>query len=95
MIACRTSSLRNRSLVVVGILLMCVCVLMQMLGVPSTLLSPSDSSDLLGSSVLEGLSVPPHVPEVFRLVTSAMAVVLTPAVPISVVASVLFHPPVR
>lgn len=74
---------------------LCVCVLVQMLGVPATLLSPADFVDLLGSSVLEGFSVLPQVPQVFRSVTSAMALDLTPAAPVPVLASALFHPPVQ
>jgi hypothetical protein len=41
--------------------LLCLCVVVQMLGVPATLLSPDGASDLLGASVLEGFSILPSV----------------------------------
>jgi hypothetical protein len=40
------------------ILLLCLCVVVQMLGVPATLLSPSAPDDILSASNLEGLSLP-------------------------------------
>lgn len=43
------------------LLLLCLCVFVQMLGVPPTLLDPAAASDAWGDSVLEGLSVPPSL----------------------------------
>lgn len=39
-------------------LVLCFCVIMQMLGAPVTLLSAGDSSDEFAGSVLEGFAVP-------------------------------------
>lgn len=83
-----------RGSVVVVILFLCICVVLQMLGVPVTLLNPSLSSDILGTSVLEGFSVPPAPPHLnpfsaFVLVTQGHASVHMP-----LLASDLFHPPV-
>ncbi|TKB82017.1 MAG: hypothetical protein E8D44_13020 [Nitrospira sp.] len=74
---------------------LCLCVMVQMLGVPATLLSPADSSDLLGSSVLEGFSVISPSPE---LVLPAISIALSNVSPLAlafVIAATLFHPPVR
>ena len=53
---------RSRGVRTVAILFLCLSVLIQMLGVPPTLLSPALSLDTLGESVLEGFSIPPTVP---------------------------------
>lgn len=76
------------------ILLLCLCVLLQMLGVPATLLSPADAADALGASVLEGFSVLPALPqlELQREICSFVDVHSSMHVP--VLASVPFHPPV-
>lgn len=42
---------------------LCMCVMMQMLGVPVTLLHAADASDTIAASVLEGFSVPPTLPQ--------------------------------
>jgi hypothetical protein len=67
----------------------------QMLGVPPTLLSPADSSDLFGSSLMEGFSVVPQSPEP---ILSAISIALSNVSPLAlafVIAATLFHPPVR
>lgn len=51
------AGLRHRSLCIVALAL-CLCVIMQMLGVPVTLLSVGDSGDEFSGSVLEGFAVP-------------------------------------
>lgn len=42
----------------VSVTVLCLCVFMQMLGVPMTLLSNGDSSDDFSGSILEGFAVP-------------------------------------
>lgn len=74
---------------------LCLCVMAQMLGVPATLLSPADSSDLPGSSVLEGFSVIPPSPELTLPATSIAMVNFSPPEPVLVIAATLFHPPAR
>ena len=74
---------------------LCLCVMAQMLGVPATLLSPADSPDLLGSSVLEGFSILPPPPDMSLPATSVAASSFSSLSHVPVLASVLFHPPVR
>jgi len=74
--------------------LLCACVVVQMLGVPATLLDPAAASDTLGNSVLEGFSVPPSVIEIRPLtkaqpVTDILHVFTRP-----LLITVPFHPPV-
>lgn len=73
----------------------CLCVMAQMLGVPTTLLNPADSSDLLGSTVLEGFSVIPPTPELFLPTISVAISGFLPPVLAFVIAATLFHPPVH
>ena len=49
--------LRRRSLCVVALAL-CLCIIMEMLGAPGTVLSAGDISDEFSGSVLEGFSLP-------------------------------------
>jgi hypothetical protein len=74
---------------------LCVCIILQMLGVPVTLLNPSLASDTLEASVLEGFSVPPTFPELVLSPESVLVSEFYPEVPVPVLASVLFHPPLR
>lgn len=76
------------------VILVCLCVLLQMLGAPTTLLSPADAADVLGASVLEGFAVLPALPqlELQREICSFVDVHFSMHVP--VLASVHFHPPV-
>lgn len=67
----------------------------QMLGVPATLLNPADSSDLLGSSVLEGFSVIPPSPDIALSAISVAAPNFSSFSHVPVMASAVFHPPVR
>ena len=76
-------------------LCLCLCVMVQMLGVPATLLSPADSSDLLGSSVLEGFSLIPPSPELFLPTIFGAMSNISPPVHAFVITDTLFHPPVR
>lgn len=74
---------------------LCLCVMAQMLGVPATLLSPADFSDVLSSSVLEGFSLIPPSPELFLPTISVAISGFLPPVFAFVIAATLFHPPVR
>jgi hypothetical protein len=66
-----------------------------MLGVPVTLLSLADASDLLGSSVLEGFSIVPPSPELLLPNSSIVIANVSPSEYVLVIAAALFHPPVR
>ena len=75
------------------VLLLCVCILVQMLGVPATLLNAGHSLQLDESSVLEGWSIqvrdlrPPVFPE-FVLATGVQPFLCVP-----ILAGALFRPP--
>lgn len=85
---------RSRSGLLI-VLCLCVCVMAQMLGVPVTLMNPGEFSDLLGSSVLEGFSVLPQVPKLLLSFTLSVLVDVSSPAHVPVIASALFHPPVR
>lgn len=76
-------------------MLLCVCVLVQMLGVPGTLLHPVDISDAAAASVLEGFSVPPALPQLALSSGSVLLADAHPLLHVPILASALFHPPVR
>jgi hypothetical protein len=75
------------------IMLLCLCVMAQMLGVPATLLHSLETVDALAVSVSEGFSVPSSFPQP----TPSVEMVLVTDSPVSVhmpvLASALFHPP--
>jgi len=76
------------------VMLLCLCIMAQMLGVPVTLLNPAVAADTLAVSVSEGFSVPSSLPQ---LTPSGEMVPVTDAQPfvhVLVLASALFHPPV-
>jgi hypothetical protein len=84
--------LRDRSLCVMALAL-CLCVIMQMLGAPVTLLSAGDTSDDFSGSVLEGFSLPQMRPPLTRSSESVSAVEPPRPAHILVLASEQFHPP--
>jgi len=75
------------------ILFLCLCVVLQMLGVPATLLSPVVSTDLVSSLALEGLSLPQTTLDLNVTCLSSIpsSAPLTLYLPILV--SSVFHPP--
>jgi hypothetical protein len=77
------------------VMVLCFLVVVQILGVPVTLLSPPEVADTVAGSVLGGGSIPPSLSQLMASfetisVTDAQAIVHTP-----VLVSTLFHPPVR
>ena len=85
---------RSTGVRVAVILFLCLAVLMQMLGVPPTLLSPALSLDTVGESVLEGFSIPPAVPLITRSPKMGSVTDAQPSVHVPILASTLFRPPV-
>jgi hypothetical protein len=75
------------------LVLLCVCVIVQMLGVPATLLDPAAASDTLGHSLLEGFSVPPAAMELRPSIKTEQAHDIQQVVLRPVLSSVPFHPP--
>lgn len=76
------------------VLLLCLSILVQMLGVPVTLLNPFEPADTQSVSVLEGFSVPSSLPQLTSSFETDTATDAQPSVQLPVLASVLFHPPV-
>lgn len=75
------------------ILFLCLCVALQMLGVPATLLSPGASSNLLSTVSLEGWSLP-SIP--LDLSANSQAGVPSSAplmVSLTILLISVFHPP--
>lgn len=86
------AGLRYRSVCVVAMAL-CLCIVMQMLGAPVTLLAAGDTSDEFSESVLEGFSLPQMLPSLTRPSESLSAAGLPQSAHLLVPASVQFHPP--
>ena len=85
---------RSTDVRIVVILFLCLAVLMQMLGVPPTLLNPALSLDTLGESVLEGFSIPPATPLVTRSSRIGSVTESQQSVHVPILTSTLFRPPV-
>lgn len=79
----------------VMVVLLCLCVMVQMLGVPVTLLNPLEAADTLAASVLEGFSVPSSLPQLTPSFETIPVTDGQSSVHVPVLASALFHPPVR
>jgi hypothetical protein len=76
------------------IVMLCLCVIMQMLGSPGTLLNPTLSTDVFAPT-LEGFSIPPSLTHVMPF-AHTIAVTETPkSFHVPVLAFTLFHPPLR
>ena len=75
-------------------MLLCVCVMMQMLGVPVTLLHPGVAADTLAVSASEGFSVPSSPPQPAPSVEMVPVTNTPPSVHVPVLTSALFHPPI-
>lgn len=75
------------------VVLLCVCVLVQMLGLPVTLLSLLTTSDMLTESICEDPSVLPPVPELRPSSALRLCVDRHPIPSLPVLAISVFHPP--
>lgn len=75
------------------VLLLCVCVLSQMLGMPVTLVGILASSDLLTETVSEDLSLTPVVPEFEKSDPSRLDVIFQASPHLPVFVKTVFHPP--
>jgi len=76
------------------VMLLCICIMVQMLGVPVTLLNPGGAADTLAVSVSEGFSVPSSLPQLMPSVEMVPVTDAQLSVHVPVLASVLFHPPI-
>ena len=84
------SARSSRATVVV---VLCVCVLSQMLGVPVTLVGLLASSDLLTETVSEDFSLTPIVPELGLSGASRSCVESQPSLHLPLYVTSVFHPP--
>ena len=76
------------------VMLLCICIMVQMLGVPVTLLNPGWAAETLAVSVSEGFSVPSSLPQLALSVEMVPVTDAQLSVHVPVLASVLFHPPI-
>jgi hypothetical protein len=77
------------------VVLLCLCVMVHMLGVPMTLLNPGGAADTLAASAYEGFSVPSSLPKLMPSFEMVSVTDTQPFVHMPVLASALFHPPVH
>ena len=87
---------KNKPTGFVIVMILCVCITLQMLGVPATLLNPAGGeSDTGGGSVLEGFTLLPALVQLMMSrQASALAEQFEPSVHDAVLTAVPFHPPV-
>ncbi len=76
------------------VLLLCLFVVVQMLGVPVTLLNPIEPADSLTSSVFEGFSIPSSIPRPTAAFNGDPVTEGPPSRHMPVLTSALFRPPV-
>jgi hypothetical protein len=79
--------------VLFAVLTLSACILLQMLGVPVTMLCPDAVPDVLGASLSEGFSVPPAPIDMARPSRSMITADRPSPLHIPVLASAPFHPP--
>lgn len=83
-----------RILTILSVVMLCVCVAMQVLGAPITLWAPQLSVDVLGASILEGVSIPPVPPMIHTPLTNTSLPDRGDMLRSSLLARNAFHPPV-
>ncbi len=76
------------------VMLLCICVMVQMLGVPTSLLNPAETTDTSAASVLEGFTVLPAVPQLTPLEKAISEIEAQSSVHLPIFVSAPFHPPV-
>jgi hypothetical protein len=76
-----------------ALLCLCLCVVLQMLGVRGTLLSRAFSSDLLGTSILEGFFILSAAVQPPSIAVFAAASEPSSFLPLPILMLMLFHPP--
>ena len=76
------------------IVVLCLCVAMQMLGVSATMWSPSAMPDTLGAALFEGLAIPSAVPLVMGSVLVVPLETIQQSLHTPFLIHSLFHPPI-
>lgn len=85
---------RRGKLCLAMVMLLCFFVVVQMLGVPVTLLNPVEAANTLAASALEGFCVPSSLPQLNPSAETHPVTGAQPSVHVPVLTSTLFHPPV-
>jgi hypothetical protein len=75
------------------VLLLCLAVFLQMLGVPATLFDAGGSFEIEGSSVLEGWSIQALSPQLPTLPALALVAGGEPSARVPILAGAFFRPP--
>jgi hypothetical protein len=75
------------------ILFLCLCVVLQMLGTPATLLSPMASADLVSGLGLEGLSLPQTPLDLNANSHSSISSYAPLTLYLPILLTFVFHPP--
>jgi len=76
------------------VVLLCLCIVVQMLGAPMTLLVLEVAADAPAVSASEGFSIPSSLSQLTPSVDMVLATDEQPSTHVLVLASKLFHPPV-
>ena len=82
-----------RILMILSVAMLCLCVAMQVLGAPITLWAPQLSEDVLGASILEGVSIPPSPPMIHTSLVNTSLPDPGDTLRSSLLARNAFHPP--
>ena len=77
------------------VVLLCLCIVVQLLGAPMTLLTPGAAADTPAVSVSEGFSIPSSLSQLTHSVDIVRTTDAQPSVHVLILASALFHPPVH
>ena len=76
------------------VMLFCLCVMVQRLGVPVVPLNTGTAADSLAVTVSEGFSVPSSLPQLTPSVEMARVIDAQPSIHVPVLAVTLFDPPI-
>jgi hypothetical protein len=75
-------------------MLLCACVLMQMLGIPATLWNFAPTPDAFSTSVSEGFSLPVSFPLIYATLVAFLPETIRQSPHNPLLTYALFHPPV-
>jgi len=76
------------------VMLFCLCIMVQRLGVPVVPLNTGTAADSLAVCVSEGFSVPSSLPQLTPSVELVHVTDAQPSIHVPVLAVALFHPPI-
>ena len=83
-----------RLLIMCTMMVLCACVLMQMLGVPATLWHFAPTPDAFSTSVSEGFSLPVSIPVIYAMLVALLPEMIRQNPHSPLLNHALFHPPV-